>query len=119
MEQYIKIWIDDEREVPIQLKNDFLFTTTSVDETIELIRDLYSKGYTNFFLDMDVLSGDTYKQTGGDFINILYRIINLHKNKQLENIYCLIHLHSLNSGCNYTVSKIISRYNNIMREVEV
>lgn len=117
--EYIGIWIDDEQDIPLQLKNNYLFNVKSTDEAIDLIRQLYNKGYNNFFLDMDVLSGDSYRQTGGDFVNILYRLIILYENNKLNNIYCLIHLHSLNTGCNYYVSQIISRHNNIMREIEL
>ena len=91
----IKIFVDDFRK-----PTEEYFWCMSTNDAIATIEILLNKGIEIEVLDLDYDAG-WYKQDGGDYINILYWMIE----NRIDNIP--IHLHSSDKMCVELMRKVI------------
>ena len=97
MQEKIKIWVDDIREVP-----EGYIGTKSVNETIMLIEKIENEGGKIGLLDLDHDLGD-YAQFGGDAIRILDYLAEYEK-------FYPVKIHTANPVGRVNMERMIHRY---------
>lgn len=103
----IKIWIDDEREMP----DNYTHLAYSTNYAIQLIRDAY---YYNYDLEVSLdHDAGKYVNKGGDYIKVLERLEETcYENPNFRNYIrdkVIFHLHTANPVGRENMKRIIQK----------
>lgn len=108
----IKIYVDDMRSAP----KDYIHFKT-VNDTLKFIRQKYKEGNAEFFLSLDNDAG-VYNapKFGGDYINILNALEELHNTGKMKNLKLTIYPHTMNTVARQNMRNVIKGNKTWMRE---
>lgn len=103
----IKIWVDDEREMP----DNYTHLACSTNYAIQLIRDAY---YYNYELEVSLdYDAGKYANKGGDYIKVLERLEEICYEKPNFRNYIrnkvTFHLHMANTVERDSMRRIIQK----------